>query len=71
MSLSRATNIFVDLVLKKGVSPTRRRGRKRLVREMNKVNAAILKKHKIKNASGLIGFFTASERRKKCPSWKP
>lgn len=69
MSLSRATNIFVDLVLKEGVDPTRRRGRKRLVKEMNKVNPGILKKHKIKNASGLIDFFTTSERRKTCPSW--
>lgn len=42
----------------------------RLVKEMNKVNPGILKKNKIKNASGLIDFFTTLERRKKCPSWK-
>jgi hypothetical protein len=70
MGLARTTNIFIDLILQKGVDPTNRKGAKQLVKTMNAVNPRVLKEHKIPDASGLIDFYTGKEKME-CPSWKP
>jgi hypothetical protein len=54
-TLSLATNIFIELLLK-GVDPTTASGSRKLVRKMNSVNPGIQKSHGIKHASGIIQF---------------
>ncbi len=70
MGLSKAINNFIKLVLEEDVDPFKRSGRKRLITELNAVNAEIFKTHtNIKYASGIIGRYSGREKKKKCPSW--
>jgi len=70
MGYARTTNIFIDLLLQKGLDPTNARGAKQLVRALNAVNPGIYKEHKIPDASGLVNFYTGKEKLE-CPSWNP
>lgn len=70
MGWARTTNIFVDLLLQKGVDPTNVKAAKQIVRALNAVNPGIYKQRKIPDASGLVDFFTGKEKFA-CPSWNP